>query len=448
MQLKIDSKFIDFKHFLDEALFTEANHVLESISTKDLSENENFIYIIYKGMVLYEIGDFEEARKWLNNKFTNSFIENNKELFFTCLIYQAMVMIRTSELDNAINFLNTFLPDIIELRNDSLESLIYNWLGNAYWLRGTLQESLDYYELALKIRRIQDKKLDIATSLNNIANIYRVQGMLKKSIAILNEASELDVNSLKIRSYILLNRGLAYFDLGEYQKARIDFINSYNLRKSSGSYYLISDSIFNIIRSAYVLKDVDLLLEYSQYLDELTNYPAIKSIKLMVSAYSKMLSDPKSSLEDWNEALKDESLEFGYKLFCYEELLSIYSTQNSFKHENVLALLDNFEKMSKDNNLFASLPKIYFVRALIYKNLFEIQKAEKYLNDVISISLVHGLPFHENLARIELKNLKEQMEKFNLIYQHQSDDEVELDYENVISYIQNFKSILSEKFET
>ena len=168
----------------------------------------------------------------------------------------------------------------------------------------------------------------------------------------------------------------------------------------------------------------------------------------MVSAYIKMLTDPKSSLEEWNEALKDESLEFGYKLFCYEELLSIYTTQNSIKHENVLALLENFEKMSKENNLFASLPKIYFVRALIYKNLFEIVKAEKYLNDVISISLVHGLPFHENLARIELKNLKEQMEKFNRIYEHEPDNDLNLDYENVISYIQNFKYILSEKFET
>ena len=141
-------------------------------------------------------------------------------------------------------------------------------------------------------------------------------------------------------------------------------------------------------------------------------------------------------------------MEFGYKLFCYEELLSIYSTQISFKQETVLALLDKFEKMSLDNNFYASLGKIYFVRALIYKNLFEIQKAENYLEKVISISLVHGLPFHENLARIELKNLKEQINKFNLIYQHRPDDEVELDYKNVISYIQNFKSILSEKFET
>ena len=440
--------FENVDSFIKMGLFGQAADTLNNIIVKNLSNEEKNTYAIYQGMVLYEQGHYQKSMEWLNYNFDQSFIESNKIFFFTGLVFKAMIMIRTSQLSEGIAYLKNLLPEIINIKDNSLESLIYNWFGNTYWLQGNLKESLGYHELALSLRRNLGNDTTLATTLNNIGLIYRVQGKLKKSIEIYNELVSFNLPSVKGKSSVLVNRGLSYFELGDLHNALNDQIKGYDLRIASGSPYLISDSIFNIIRIAYSLKNLTLLEDYIKKFDSMVEIPSVNTLRLMSNAYIKMLTDPKSSLDDWNEALQNKSLEFGYKLLCYEELLSIYSTQSSFKHENILALLDNFEIMSKDNNLFASLAKIYFVRALIYKNFFEIQKAEKYLNDVISISLVHGLPFHENLARIELKNLKEHMNKFNLIYQHQPADEVELDYKNIISYIKNFKSILSEKFET
>lgn len=446
--LSIDSKFNELDEIINRGLFSEANSIIGKFSLDTNSENDKFQLNIYKGIVLVEMGDFEKAKSSLYQPFTQTFIDNYKNLFFKSLIYKAIIMFRTSKVEEGISFLNSILPDVIRYKNDSLESLAYNWLGNGHWLNGNLEEALNYHELALDIRRIQGNNEEVATSFNNIGIIYRVQGKLKKAIDIFNRGIDYNSQSTKINFYLYTNRGQSYNELGNLNKGMSDHLKSYELATESGSNYLLSDALFNIIRTTYSLKELDTLLEYSGKFDVILEFPSIKTLKLMAYAYIKMLTDPKSSLDDWVEALNDESLEFGYKLICYEEMLSIYSTERLYNHDKVLDLLDKFEKMVKENNLYTSLPKIYFVRALIFKNVFEIDKAEDYFNEAIEISINHGLPLHENLARAELKNMREKMQKFDSIYQQEEiNPEPQVEYENIMSYIQNFKSILSEKFE-
>lgn len=428
--------------------YNDANSLLNEIFLDDITENEKFEVDINKGIVSVELGDFEQAKVILNDEFPESFIENNQNLFLKGLIYKAIAMIRTSELNDAISFLNTILPELIHFKFDYLEALAYNWLGNAYWFKGDLQESLNYHKLAFNIRSSINNVDGIATSLNNMAIIYRVQGKLKKSIEVLNKALNYDLLSIKVKSYVFSNRGVSYYELGDFLKALDDHIISYDLRLTTGARFLISDAIFNIIRTAFSLRDLDLLKKYHDRLDKIPDYPSIKSLKFMSNAYSKMLIDPKSSLDCWEEALNDDSLEFGYKLKCYEEMLNIYSTETFFKKESVLKLLDDFEKMVKENQIYSSLPKIYFVRAIIYKNIFEMEKAQQCLNEMISISREHGLPFHENLAKLELESLDQYLQKFTNIYHNEVQHMPETDTKDIISYIHNFGLLLSDKFET
>lgn len=439
--------FETFNDLLSKGKFGQANDVLDKIEFDSLSIEDKNRFAINKGMVLYELGSFQESNEWLTFEFDNTFIEKNKIFFYKGLVYKAMNMVRTSQLTRAITYLNSLLVEILPEKNDDLESIVLNWLGNAYWLKGNLKESLNYHEMALRIRRNTSNMTDIATSLNNIALIYRVQGKLKRSIGIYDEIISFGLPSLKGRSVILTNRSLAYFELGDLEKALDDQVKAFELRVSSGSQFLIADSIFNIIRTAYSLKNSSLLAEYNKKFDELEELPSVLSLKLMAQAYIKMIDNPSLTIDDWKFALNDSSLEFSYKLICYEEILSIYSLQYSYNFVQILEILSNFEHLAKKNNLYASLTKINFVRALLYKNLFEMDKAEHYFNEAIIISDNYGLPFHGDLAKLELQNLDIQMKKFNNLYENKQENILENDSKDILTYIQNFKSLLSDRFE-
>lgn len=448
ISLETNTIFDNFDILISKGLFVEANKFLEKMNLNNLSEEEKNQYHVLKGMVLYELGDFKESTNFLSYDFSENFISGSKFLFYKGLIYKAMSMVRISQLSDAIDYLNILLPEIIEFKNLDLEALIYNWLGNAYWLNGNLQEALNYHEMALKIRKRNGNTVEIATSLNNLALIYRVQGKLKKSVEIYDEILSFNMNTLKGNSIALSNRGMAYYELGELDRALQDQVKGYNLRVNSGSKYLISDSIFNIIRIAYSLKNVNLLQEYIKKFDSIKEVPSIATIKIMANAYIKMLEKPVGSIEDWKLAVMDQNLEFGYKLIAYEEILNIYSKKDHFNFSQVMELLDNFEKLAKENNIYAILPKINFVRALIFKSLFELDKTKYYLNETIAISRNHGLPYHENLAKRELEDITNHMDKFNEIYKNKEEDSDDFQSKEIVSYIQNFKLILSEAFET
>ena len=190
-----------------------------------------------------------------------------------------MIMIRTSQLSEGIAYLKNLLPEIINIKDNSLESLIYNWFGNTYWLQGNLKESLGYHELALSLRRNLGNDTTLATTLNNIGLIYRVQGKLKKSIEIYNELVSFNLPSVKGKSSVLVNRGLSYFELGDLHNALNDQIKGYDLRIASGSPYLISDSIFNIIRIAYSLKNLTLLEDYIKKFDSMVEIPSVNTLR-------------------------------------------------------------------------------------------------------------------------------------------------------------------------
>ena len=428
-------------------LFGRAHDSLEVIDYNTLSNKQKIEFHILKGMLYVELGEYKKADQVLQYEQIEFINQLDKNLYYYASIYKGILLSRTSRLSESLNYLNSLLPDILLFKNSKFESLVYNWIGNTYWLKGNMKECLSYHELALNLRQQFGSPSEIATSLNNIGIVYRVQGKLRKSIEIFNKALVYEIQNIRVKSILHTNLGYAYFELGEFDSALEDHIESYNYALESGSKSLISDALYNIIHALYKLQDEVLLIQYLEKLNSLEESQATKSFKLMANAYFKMLDNPLSAIDDWKEVSLDDSLEFNYRINCYEEILLIYLSENTFNKKMIFDYLDTFESVSKNNGLFSSLAKINFIKALIYKNLFEFEKAEFYLNKTILLSYEYGLPYHERLAREELDNIKEKMQKFDIFYQNKEAPFEDSKPTEIISYIQNFKQILSESYE-
>ena len=310
-----------------------------------------------------------------------------------------------------------------------------------------MRESLSYHELNILIRKKTGSIEDICTTLNNLGLIFRTQGKLRKSIEIYDEALSYDLDNNKVKSYLYSNRGIAYFELGLFDLALKNELEAFKLRIQSRSDYLISDSLFNLIHTTYYMKDKPLMMKYAKKYSSLKKSTSISSLETIATAYLKMIDDPLSALDNWKETLSDESLEFGYKLICYEEILLIYVSESTFDLNKIFEYLNGFEHVSKINNLISSQAKINFIKAIIHKKYFEIEQAKEFLQRTITISKEHGLPYHEYLAKKELDSITEKMEHLDYIYNGEIEPIQVIDSEDIILYIQEFKSILSKLFE-
>jgi len=134
-----------------------------------------------------------------------------------------------------------------------------NNLGSTYYNQGQLEKALEYYEKSLKIQeKIGDKK-GIAYSFNNIGSVYDQQGKGEKNnpqrSVLFKKALEYYIKGFKIREAIgdkpgigtsLNNIGSIYYNLGELEKALDYYLKALKIRQEIGSKQSISHSLNNI----------------------------------------------------------------------------------------------------------------------------------------------------------------------------------------------------------
>ena len=437
----LDQDFQIYADLLLSGLYKEASDELKKINYDQLGEIAQFQYNTLFGIIFFKNGDYKTSEEWISKAVPDDLNPENRYLYLLGSIYKAMDWIRSSKINEGINYLNALLPELLSFKCDDLEALIYNWLGNSYWLKGNLKESLIYHKMALTIyKRLNN--LEAANSLNNMGIIYRVQGNLKKAITNFNEGLNLNPKNNLNKSFLYSNRSLSYFDRGDFKLALEDQKYALDLRLKAGSTFLSADSLFNIIRIADSLNDNKLLQENFEKLNKFPDYPEIVYLKKMAKNYAHKHKEL-LKLEHWKEALNFPSLEFGYKLLCYEEILMIEVNQNINQVERILEFIEEFENIAETNNLYPSLVKIRIIKGMIYKNLFELPKAIECLNDAIVVSTDFGLPYHEKLARQELENLNQNIHSFDNFYKSE-ERENEVNGNDILSYIKNFKIILEE----
>jgi len=155
---------------------------------------------------------------------------------------------------------------IYEELNDRLEvSHTLNNIGNIYWIDGKLDESLVQYTEALKIQTELDSQKDIASSLSNMGSIYLMQGKIGIGIDCLNRSlvlkEKLGDKGEIARSWN--NIGVANFLAGNMNKAVDSYIKSLEYNREIGDK---NEQLFNIENLAETMLQAGRLNDALAYL--------------------------------------------------------------------------------------------------------------------------------------------------------------------------------------
>ena len=261
------------------------------------------------------------------------------------------------------------------------------------------------------------------------------------------------IDDLGVLGYLYSNRGVNYFELGQYKQALKDQTISYEYRVKSGAMRLIADNLFNIIRIARGLNNSNLMESTFKKFKELPDH-AIKYQPLIDMARAYMMKiNANEALSIWESVSSNESLEFGYKIICQEEIIKIHLDnwiQNQGKLSILFDQIDKTESFAKEKNLSSVIVKVHIIRGLIYKRIFEFDKALECLNYALTIASKFGLPYHENLVYHEIESVKSESQQFQNIY-NKVDVDKELVTQNkpneILNYLNNLQKILSAKYE-
>lgn len=140
------------------------------------------------GILYLKIGEYNSAKKYL--LIALEICEKNENLKIAPQIYNSLASCyqETSEFDKAEeNFKKALF--LLEQRKDSTAiSRVLNNLGFLKENSGNYKAATDYYQKALNIKRRLGKPIDIANTLQNLANTYISLSQVDKALPLLNES--------------------------------------------------------------------------------------------------------------------------------------------------------------------------------------------------------------------------------------------------------------------
>ncbi len=204
------SKFI--ANYLYKQLSTKFNESLEERKSTieyfgdKLKENPKDYFALTERGIAYNLNDqFEESIIDLN--LVLSIQTTNTE----ALYYRANSYINLNKYDEAI----IDLTKLIEL-NDSNIAEKYNNRGNAYLKIKNFELALNDFNSAIKLEPFY------ANYIFSRAYLYQTTGKLLEAISEYDRVIELDPDNC----IALTNRGEAYYELGEKDMAKIDFLKA------------------------------------------------------------------------------------------------------------------------------------------------------------------------------------------------------------------------------
>lgn len=326
---------------------------------------------------------------------------------------------------------------------------INNNLGVLNKYKGKISQSLHYYEQALKIFESLNDQHTYSMSLNNIANLYQIQGRLGRALDYHLKAYEIrkQLNIKALTAMSLNNLGSLYHDLGEFEKAYYYQKMSLWIRKGLG---IEEEVILSLVDLAEVLYSLRLKNELDQLIGDFPLPPYENPNRIayyhLIQGFRYLLQDKwMIAQKHFRQALLGEGISFHYYVVAYENLLEcdiqlVGTDKPKELQDRLLVLFNQWEDKCKVNSLYASLLKIYILRAKLRVLFLNFDLARSELNQVVINAEEWGLPLHKKRALAEISELDEKQQK--ILSLSKSDDEIhQLDYNDMESFKQYIKDL-------
>jgi tetratricopeptide (TPR) repeat protein len=295
----------------------------------------------------------------------------------------------------------------------------YNNIGNVYYNMGEYSKALSYYEKALEIlqKTLPVNHPHLATSYNNIGLVYYNMGEYSKTLSYYEKVLEILQKTLPANHPHLAtsynNIGLVYYNMGEYSKAL--------------SYY---EKVLEILQKTLPANHPNLA----------SSYNSIGEVYRNMGEYSKALSNNEKALEIQQKALPANHPhlatsynniggmyknmgEYSKGLSYYEKALGIYQKTLPANHPHLATSYNNiggvYRSMGEYSKALSyyekaleikqktlpenhpSLANSYNNIGLVYDNMGEYSKALSYYERALDIKQRSLPPNHPSIKNVK-----------------------------------------------
>ena len=181
---------------------------------------------LYKeGLSLYEDGKYEEASRSLQEAITAN--PDKADYYIT----YGLVLVELGDYEEAIIQLNKVVKDKDNQVVNENNKKAYRAIGIAYYRELEYKKAITQFEQALDINEMGSLNSDISLYL---ADCYEKIGEYEKSVKIYSEAIQSDVSN----SDLYVKRANVYANLGDYEKASSDFDQAIEYNSNNYDIYI------------------------------------------------------------------------------------------------------------------------------------------------------------------------------------------------------------------
>lgn len=184
------------------------------------------------------------------------------------LIHQGSVLVNKGEIEQAIVLFNKAIPIAESINDHNIAQYAYNNLALAENTIGEFQKSLSHFFKAVEHSELvyKNKERRMAVLLNNISLLYMSLKDPNKGLEYNQQAFKMaeKAGSRSMLATLALNRGYAYDDLGEFDKAYDSYLRGLTIAKETNSIRSEAVALINISDIFLRKKDYVVSAEYGK----------------------------------------------------------------------------------------------------------------------------------------------------------------------------------------
>jgi tetratricopeptide (TPR) repeat protein len=222
---------------------SEELYILLSKDKAKLEEIEAYKAYI-KGFLSFYKGKKEDSLKYMRMSLNlREKIGNKRNIAESLLGMSNIIRMVNMDFDKAMYYTDQCLKIIDEIHYQRLKASAYFSLGSIYYLKGELEKTLSFYDLAAKYFKNSNDHQTYLGTLNNTANVYRAQGKLDKSIELLVKCINLSEDTKNNWAKVGFNVSMVevYLDKDDITNAKVYSEKVKQLRDIENTPYINRD---------------------------------------------------------------------------------------------------------------------------------------------------------------------------------------------------------------
>jgi tetratricopeptide (TPR) repeat protein len=332
------SNIVDSIRFYRKTDQVKSQHFIkEGLQSAKKNKRWESVFIFWKG-VLHEInGNFDSAFYWLNMATENASIHKNHYMVAKSYFEKAFCFQKSGDYLNAIEEMNKSIPYFQMVKDTAYESYAYLNLGIYTYQIGEYDKSIASYYAALKLLKLLKDEETIATTMINLAEVYRLNKNYNESLKIIFSALNKHIDKVS-HANAYNNLGLIYYEQQQFDSSLFYHFQSLKIRKELNHLFYISQSYNNIANSYDDINLVDSALFYYdlslKLRKEMNDIDGITSTLGNIGILYLKNNQPKKALNYLLESSKmADSIKVSYlQIDINQSLSKAYEQLNDYKN--------------------------------------------------------------------------------------------------------------------